>query len=43
MHASKPTPAPIVRVIDLGTLSVSGTDMRSIKRIWFHMLQLLEA
>ena len=31
MHASKPTPAPIVKGNSFGTLSVPGTDMRSIK------------
>ena len=31
MHACKPSPAPIVKAIDLGNFNVPGTNVRSIK------------
>jgi hypothetical protein len=38
MHASKPS-----RVMILGTFYVSRINMEWIKRVWYHMFQLLEA
>ena len=43
MHASEPTPVHIVKGNNFENSSVTRTEMRLIKWIWIHMLQLLEA
>jgi hypothetical protein len=43
MHASKPSPALIVKGNDFGNFYVPSINMEWIKRIWYHMLRLLEA
>jgi hypothetical protein len=41
MHASKPTPVPIVKGNGFGNFYVPRINMKWIKGIWYHMLQLL--
>jgi hypothetical protein len=43
MHASKPSPVLLVKGNDFGNFYVPSINMEWIKRIWYHMLQLLEA
>jgi hypothetical protein len=42
MHAN-PSPVLIVKGNDFGDFYVPSINMEWIKRIWYHMLQLLEA
>jgi (2Fe-2S) ferredoxin len=43
MHACKSTPVPIVKGNGFGNFYVPRVNMKWIKEIWYHMLQLLEA
>ena len=43
MHAIKPTPVLIVKGDGSGNYGVPQVDDKRLKRIWYHMLQLLEA
>jgi hypothetical protein len=43
MHVSKPSPVLIVKGNDFGNFYVPRINMKWIKRVWYHMLQLLEA
>jgi hypothetical protein len=43
MHASKSSPVLIVKGDGFGNFYVPRINMEWIKRIWYHMLQLLEA
>jgi hypothetical protein len=43
MHASEPSPVLIVKGNGFGNFYVPRFNMEWIKRIWYHMLQLLEA
>ena len=43
MHAIKPTHVLIVKGNGSGNYGVPKVDEKRLKRIWYHMLQLLEA